>query len=349
METTSALTYRDETTQSLKIWETSSPFAENLSAPLDRLYKNVFCSAIRCVGADSADRTYALVMENKQKIEQIILFKRNGNAVTVLNEQITIPRHDLQLFVTYIFENYQSVELVTFPSVRTGIVELSCPIQRFNATEDIVAQLPDSPDQYLSSLSKNTRESIRRYQRRIAKDNPEIEYRLYERDYITPAIVHEIVELSKARLKQKKQISNHSDQTTRKLLPLISKYGVALVAEKEGRVCGGIICTLIHDQMYMHIIAHDPVLDHLRLGKICCFLSICDAIKRQCRHYHMLSGEYDYKFQFLGERFDYDRLTLYRSKTSIVKNVQIYIRNEIRGRGRRLKRDLRNWRRTWSR
>lgn len=349
METTSALIYPDDRTQSPKIWETSSPFAENLSAPLDRLYKNVFCSAIRCVDADSADRTHALVMENKQKIEQIILFNRTGNAVTVLNEQITLPQDDVQRFVTYIFENYQSVDLVTFPSVQTGIVELSRPIQRFNSTEDIVAQLPDSPDQYLKSLSKNTRENIRRYQRRIAKDNPEIGYRVYERNSITPAIVHEIVELSKARLKQKKQIPNHTEQTIRKMLPLISKYGVALVAEKEGKICGGILCTLIYDQMYMHIIAHDPSLDHLRLGKICCFLSICDAIKRQCRHYHMLSGEYDYKFQFLGERFDYDRLTLYRSKSSIVKNVRTYIRNEIRGRGRKLKRNLRNWRRTWSR
>ena len=52
----------------------------------------------------------------------------------------------------------------------------------------------------------------------------------------------------------------------------------------------------------MHVIAHDPGFDQARLGLLCCYLSICESIRRGMREYHLLSGRYDYKRRLRGQQ-----------------------------------------------
>jgi hypothetical protein len=326
-----------------------APFTDALNDSVDRLYKNVFCSAVRATGRHDTRSASAFIIEANQVIEQIILFSRKGRALTVLNELATLPQGALHQFAQYVFTNLHEIDFINFPSVCTGSIDTRFPMQRHNSTEDIVATLPETVEAYLGALSKNTREGIRRYQKRITRNHPEIEYHFYERDQVPLSELLEIIELSRARIRQKRQIPAHTEETIADLQRMVSKYGVTLVATRNGKVCAGVICTRVHEHLFMHVVAHDPALDDLRLGKICCFLSICDAIKRGCKEYHMLSGEYDYKYQFLGKRKDYEHITLYRSLSSIILNPQRYLKNEIRGKGRRFKQILKKWSKKWSR
>lgn len=326
-----------------KIRIVPAPFTEQLKCSIDLLYKNTFCSATHANRPRHSGPIWAFVIEKNKAVKQIILFTKKRSELTVLHELVTLSHEVVHDFAQHIFGEYQEINSINFPSIRTEAHLTSYPTQRHDSTEDIVALLPTAVEAYLPRLSKNTRDSIRRYQKRINQDHPEIEFHFYNGELVPTEQLLQIIDLSRARIRQKGQTPAHTEETVAHLRRMVSKYGVTLIATRYGQVCGGVICTQIHEHVYMHVIAHDPCLDHLRLGKICCYLSICDAITRGCTEYHMLSGEYNYKYQLLGEKKTYEKLTLYRSKLAILLNAKMYLSNEVYGKGRRVKRALREW------
>lgn len=331
------------------VWIDRAPFSTEVEQALERLFANVFCSAARVVDEQSSDQVHAYVVAVDDAIRLVILFAKRGHAVTVLNETFALSHADLAAFAQDIFRCYEQLDLISLPSVSVGAVNLSHPLQRFNATEDIVAQLPDTVEHYWTMLSKNTRESIHRYRKRISQQLPELKFDIYERDAVGRDQLLAIIDLSRARIESKREAPSHTEESIAQLTRMIAKYGVTLLATLNGKVCAGVICTRIGKNFYMHVIAHDPALDAFRLGKVCCYLSICDAIERGGKEYHMLSGRYDYKFRFLGQQREYDRITVYRSHLSVFLNLPRYLLNGLRGEGRKLKKTIKNWRRKWKR
>jgi hypothetical protein len=325
------------------------PFPSYLRKALDTLYGNTFCSPIRFLDETSDSAISAIVFQNEESIRQVFLIAKTGPKITVLNELFTLPAFDLEQFVRHVFERWDDVSCVIFGAICVDNLSLPYPYQRFNKTEDIAASLPPDVAAYQSMLSKNTWGALRRYQKKLEKDHPDMKFETYERDQATSPLIDQIITLSKARITKKRQVPTHSDASISELKRLVAEYGVTLVARIGDKLCGGVICTKIQDQVYMHVIAHDLIYDNLRLGKICCFLSICDAIKRGNATYHMLSGEFDYKYQFLGKRREYDRIAIYRSYNGLIENIFEYVNNEVRGRGRRVKQVFKIWRKKWNR
>lgn len=330
-------------------WIARAPFSQDIQHALERIFENVFCSAARCADANPDEAAHAYVVAVEDDIRLVIMFTKQGAAVKVLNEIFSLSGEDLTCFARDVFQYFKDVDLVSLPAVSIRDTGLPYPFQRFNATEDLVAPLPETAEHYWSMLSRNTKESIRRYRKRIAQQFPEIKFDFYERDRVSLAQIRSIVDLSSARLELKRETPNHSEQSIAQLARLVGQYGVTLIASLHGKICGGVICTRIGGNFFMHVIAHDPELDALRLGKVCCYLSICDAIGRGGREYHMLSGQYDYKFRFMGQQRDYDRITLYRSYRSMLAHWPRYVLNGVRGEGRMIKKIIKTWRRKWSR
>lgn len=327
----------------------TQPFPSHLHKVMDALYGNIFCSPLRFIDEAGDNGISAIILQNQENIRQVFIFQKDGRKVTVLNELFTLPAVDLQLFVQHVFDRWDDISCVIFRAVCADNLSLPYPHQRFNKTEDIAAPLPPDTAAYQSMLSKNTWGALRRYQKKLEKDHPDITFVTYEGDQATSALIDQIITLNKARISKKRQVPTHSDASVSELKRMVAEHGVTLVAKVGDTLCGGVICTKIRDQVYMHVIAHDLIYDHLRLGKICCFLSICDAIKRRCSTYHMLSGEYDYKYQFMGKRKDYDRIAIYRSYPGLLVNIIEYASNETRGRGRRIKQAFKVWRKKWKR
>lgn len=331
-----------------RVWIARAPFGRDLQQSLERIFENVFCSAVRVGDGKSSGAVYAYVVAAGGAIRLVILFSQQRNTVKVLNEIFALSSDDLEGFINDIFRNYDNVDTISFPSVSVNAVKSTYPFQRFNATEDIVARLPETSESYWAMLSKNTRESIRRYQKQIVKKHPELKFCFYERDAVERETVLALIDLSRARIELKSEKPSHTEESIEQLTRMISKYGVTLVATLYGKVCGGVICTRVGENFFMHVLAHDPALDAFRLGKICCYLSICDAIERGGKEYHMLSGQYEYKYRFMGQQRDFDRIILYRSYFSVLFRLPRYLMNGVWGNGRRIKKTLKNWRRQWT-
>ena len=329
-----------------RAWIERPPFSDHTKHAIDTLHQNVFCSLVRFQNAETDVLAY--ISADESQIKQIVLFSRRRCVINVLNELFSISDADLEKFITYVFNKVSGVELINFPSVSQRRRMLPYPYQSHNATEDIVVRLPSSAEAYISSLSKNTRESIRRYQKRITRELDDIHIAFYEGRDVDIEQIQEVVGLSKARILKKNEVPTHTARTLDELGRIVSEYGVALIVTAGDTVIAGVLGTLVRQHFFMHVVAHDPALDGLRLGKICCYLSICNAIERGAKEYHMLSGEYDYKYRFLGERRDYERLTVYRSHLAILKNFNVFARSEVRGRGRKVKKNLIKWRDKWA-
>jgi hypothetical protein len=319
-----------------------SPLPSFIDSELERLHRNVFSSVTRLRSQGRLQQVSAYVVRSGGRVTSLLLFRREGQAVRVLNEAIALEQAEIEAFSRTVFESYSGVGVVCFEAIQCRIGRLPYPYQRFNCLEDIVLDLPTSAEAYFSALGKNMRASLKRYQKKIAVELKGLQYTVHEGRDVSEQLLADIVALSSARIASKHQASSHTDQKTAELARLVRACGVVLVASIDGRVCGGVICTRFGGNFFMHVVAHDPRYDDYRLGKICCYLSICDAIGRGGREYHFLWGKYDYKYRLLGVQRDLDRVVVYRSRLSLLLNGVCFLHTAWRGYGRRTKHWLRD-------
>jgi hypothetical protein len=313
------------------------PLPAFIEAELERLYQSVFASMARVRSMGLSEQVSAFVARGAGEVSCVLLFRRDGPMVQVLNEAVELHAVDIERFARALFATYPTVRLVSFPAVRSQIGALPFPYQQFDCLEDIVLALPPTVDTYFAALGKNMRSSLKRYQKKIAADFPGFRYAFYEKGDIGEQDLAAIVGLSSARIASKNQLSTHTGDKTRQLMRLVKECGVVLVATVDGRVCAGVICTHFGGNFFMHVVAHDPAYDEYRIGKVCCYLSICDAIARGAGEYHFLWGKYEYKYRLLGEQRDYDRLVIYRSRLALLGNLRLFLQTAWRGYGRRAK------------
>ncbi|NNG21851.1 GNAT family N-acetyltransferase [Telluria aromaticivorans] len=323
------------------------PFPDFLHRELEARYESVFCTLARILGPQAADGLATYVAGEGAEPATIVVFRRTKGLITVLNEYFAMSAGELEQMARHLFSALPGVRAISLPSVEAGEGPMSYTTQRFNSSEDIVVSLPTSPEEYLVALGSNTRAAIRRSEKIMEQRYPEIEFAVYERDSGGRELIDRLVELSRQRITNKRQVPSHNDRSVAELVRMVEAYGVVLVASMRGQICGGVICTQVGTHSYMHVVTHESSFDDMRLGMLCCYKSICDAIRRGAREYHLLSGKYDYKFRFLGHQRDYEKIVIYRSLLGVLPNLPTYIQTLVHGKGRWGKQRLTAWRRKW--
>jgi len=327
----------------------SSPFPEHLANSLERRYESVFSSLARLSGDVLANPTLVYLDYEDDTLATIILYQLKRRRITILNEYLSLSSDELERMVRFMFRRHPGADVISIASLRLDAEFLAFPVQRFNATEDIVIALPRRTDDYFSALGANTRAAIRKSQKIVAANMPPIEFVFYEKADIGGQQIEQLIELSRLRIAAKNEVPAHSDRSIAQLRNMIEAYGLTLLAKVSDEIVGGVICTHIGRHVYMHVVTHDRRFDAARLGLLCCYLSICESIRRGAQEYHLLSGRYDYKYRLLGVQRDYDRTTIYRSRTSVLSNTDVFINALVRGHGRRIKQHWNSWRKKWTR
>lgn len=323
------------------------PFPDFLHRELEARYESVFCTLARVLGAQAADGVATYIARKGAEPATIVVFRRTKGLITVLNEYFAMSADELEMMARHLFSALPGVRAISLPSLEAGQGPMSYTTQRFNSSEDIVVSLPATPEEYLAALGTNTRATTRRSEKVMAQRYPEMEFAVYERNSGGREVVDRLVELSRRRITNKRQVPSHNDRSIAQLVRMVEAYGVVLVARMRGQICGGVICTQVGTHSYMHIVTHESSFDDMRLGMLCCYKSICDAIRRGAREYHLLSGKYDYKFRFLGQQRDYEKVVIYRSLLGVLPNLHTYIQTLVHGKGRWSKQRLTAWRRKW--
>lgn len=302
---------------------------------MERLYQNCFSST----AAEHVDvsNTSTYVVCDGQRPITIFLFQCEKRRVKVVNGVIQISTEDLRRFADYIFDHYKSVNTIGFQSIRADHTRLTFPCQHFNASEDIVLTLPDTAQAYLDSLGKSTRKYIKYHLNRPKRHFPTYCYRVCVGEQIDEQLVQDIIDLNTARMGDKNKRSTIDEEQRNWIVKIAKMYGFIGVATINGRVCAGVICSRVGANYFMHVIAHDPQYNEYRLGMLCCYTTICEAIACGGKEFHFLWGQGEYKYRLLGVQRDLDNLTIYRSRAHYFFNLGLVLQNVFASYLRRLK------------
>ncbi len=311
-----------------------------VEAEMERLYGNIFSSLAKFTIDGHTSNATVYAVRKGGNVTTILLFRRSNGKVEVINEAIKLDEEDIRRFVNAIFSTFESVDVISFHAIQTAIHTLPYPYQQFNCLEDIVLTLPSTPQEYLASLGKNMRTSIKRYMKKVEQNFPSFCYEIYIAEDIAEQHIRDIVTLSSARMVAKNKVSLHDEKKTEQLIRLVKLHGVVGVATIGSRVCAGVICSRSRENYFMHVIAHDPQYDDYRLGKLCCYRTICDCIQRGGKEFHFLWGRYEYKYKLMGVQRDLDRVAVYRSRAHFLLHGDFALKMAFKGYGRQLKRWL---------
>ena len=149
-----------------------------------------------------------------------------------------------------------------------------------------------------------------------------------------------LLQLSQARMAHKGRSFNMGAREAHCLRAMIRECGQLSVIEIQGEICAGLLCTRLEKSIFMHVIAHDPRHDDLRLGFLCCALTIEAAIVSRAERFHFLWGFYDYKTRLGGQRQSLYRALVFRSWWHGLSHPLLLVAQLVQ----RARRKIRQWR-----
>jgi hypothetical protein len=127
-------------------------------------------------------------------------------------------------------------------------------------------------------------------------------------------------------MKEKNKNTSSEDLEVDRILKLVKECnGFVGVATIDNEICGGLINFRIRNNYFMKIIAHDPRYNKFSLGRTCCFLTICECIRRGGEEFNLLWGQLDYKRRLLGMKLDLDEISVFRSPYHKAMNADMVL------------------------
>ncbi len=291
---------------------------------LERRYHSIFCAEPQLrIHGGLTSLIEAWVSRRDGCIVTLVLFERHGRCARVLNEVFDLSANELREFADAVFAHHRKLQAVT---VRAAFFEPGCGRHlclSAAVSDDYQLNLPRSAEDWLASLSSQTREKFRAHLRRAQRRQPGLQFRTIASEAIDDAQVRRVIEFNRARMRAKQRRFGMSDSEERSLCRMMRERGLLSVIEIDGQIRAGLLCTLAGDDIYMHVIAHDPAFDDLRLGFLCCALTIQEAIGRRLRRFHFLWGYYDYKTRLGGERKLLSRVLLLRGPMAVLTQPRL--------------------------
>jgi len=125
--------------------------------------------------------------------------------------------------------------------------------------------------------------------------------------------VRQIVNLSHDRMKKKGKCFGISSEEESQLCRQMKIVGCLFILKKNDEICAGLLCSVIETDVYLHVLAHDQKFNAMRLGLVCCILTIEHAISQGYKRLHFLWGHYDYKIKMGAKPVELYRLLILKS------------------------------------
>lgn len=315
----------------ISLYDGSVP--EFAAAELERLYRNPYCTLLhhRLHGAiDASTGTY--VARRNGALTALLLYRCEGETLRVLNEQCRVGADEIERFARHVFAARTDINVIVFHAVDMGGGVPALPCQHFHCTEDIVLELPPTVEAYRARLGKATRSYISRYLNRLRRDFPDVRHEVVEGDRVSESDLRAIIGMNAARMQGKQHESYIDAAEAQRIIAMVRERGLVGLLRLDGRLCAGAINLRYGGSYFLKVIAHDPSRDHYRLGTLCCFLGICACIERGGEEYHFLWGRYEYKYRLAGVQRDLEHVALYRSRSQMLRNGGLAMRNAVTGR-----------------
>jgi CelD/BcsL family acetyltransferase involved in cellulose biosynthesis len=257
--------------------------------------------------------TSTYIARDGEDISAIFLFRREKNAVKVLNSGMKLDAQSLVAFCNFIFEKYPSLKRISIDSVEIDIDRFPFPLQRLDCPSDILMDLPATQEAYLASLNGKTRNNIKRAIARLSSELPGFDIAFHRGEDVDENQFHRLLNLNKARMERVNRVYGRKSDDVGKILALSRARGLVSIATMDGVVCGGSIGYRVGNTFVGHIVSHDPAYDRYSLGLLSIYWTICECIGRGCKRFNFMSGNNPYKTLLGGKPRRLQSLLIYRS------------------------------------
>ncbi|MEO9893718.1 GNAT family N-acetyltransferase [Aurantibacter sp.] len=289
------------------------PYQENKSLPeLERLYESSYAvTAFGNISYGEQKKYTFSVLNEKEQVTDVILFGTNKNKVEVINQLCSIDDSVLNMFSKTVFENFNNIRKISFQKQYAKINSEEYHSYATEMNDDYIIDLPENIATYRSLLGKNIKRNINSSINRLKRDFADFEITFYEKENVPVSIIEKAFELNQLRMKKKGKASLQNAEMNRRMIERVKAHGLVSSICVEGRVASVIVNTIVGGHLYFHIISHDPKYDYYRLGQVNLYLTIKHFLEQGGKKFHLLWGEYDYKYQFKGEKhllYSYDLL-----------------------------------------
>lgn len=259
---------------------------------------------VRAFRPELISRLRHAVVRRAREVIAILSFYEDGKRLKVVNRLVRLSDDILHECAALLLDLNPAKWSVEFNDLHNGAGEGHAGRARSLTWQSMTcaeAELPGSYDEYLRNFGSTTRKNLRYCARRLERESPAVSFRILRRDEITEEIVASVVELNHRRMTSKGKTSGMDSGYTAHLSALASSHGVACIAADGVRVVGGTLCTRVGNGWTLHVIAHDPQYNHVRLGLLCLLKTIAEAIEGGTRRFNFLWGASDYKVLFGGK------------------------------------------------
>ncbi|WP_292936642.1 GNAT family N-acetyltransferase [Noviherbaspirillum sp.] len=298
---------------------------------LDRLYGTLYSSLTYFHACASLAGVSTYIARRNRVPTAVFLYRREGTRLYVVNEGMRLEAAEVERFAHHMFAGSDPVDMIILHAVQMESRGVPLLQQRFFCAEDFIVTLPSTPQDYLARLGSSTRKNLKRHRNRVERDFPSFRHCIVERGDVDERLIREIIELSRARIAGKGISFGIDEDETRNIIKLVQRSGAVLLATIDGRLCGGTIMYRIGKNWISRVNAHDPAYDDYRLGMLCCYLAICNAIESGAEHFHLGHSWYEYKTALLGELQAFDHITLYRSRGALLRHAGTATRTACKG------------------
>lgn len=296
---------------------------------LERLYQSIFCSLphLRVYQSLNPQTQVWIGRRSDGAIMALLVFEIQQCTVRVLNEVCTLPASALGAFAHALFRRQPQLSAIVLHAIHRLEQALPYPQHQLVFSEDFVLDLPHTDGDYLASLSRSTREKIRYHLARSRRKQPGLQFRIVRDQSINAADVDAVIQFNRARMASKGRRFGMDSVEQGRLHALLRERGLLGLIEIDQQVCAGLLCSISGTDVFMHVIAHDPQHDDLRLGFLCCYLTIQNAIAEHMTRFHFLWGHYDYKTRLGGREQPLASVVLYKSRLHMARHPRLLLRH----------------------
>ena len=248
--------------------------------------------------------------------QHVLAYIISGKEITVLNELVEVEQEYLQYFADTVFNRYPAITTVNFNCIKSSIADLQYPWRRWKTSQDIAIKLPQCFETYHAQLGRQTQKHIRYYINRLQREFDDFAFNVAATHETDPVIISRIIEMNRLRMKAKNISSGYDNEFEARIIAFCRHYGLVSTVRINGKIVAGAICHEVGDQAYLEAISHDPDFNKYNVGQVCLYLTIKQMIETGKDSFHMLWGENEYKYRFLGVKQDLYFISIYRSYAS---------------------------------
>jgi hypothetical protein len=256
---------------------------------------------LRAFQPEIIPRLQHAVLRNNGTLIGILSFYVRQRSLIVVNRLLRLSDEVLDACVAALFERCPTMRSVAFTELYNEAGRARVRSFTWRTIDCVAVELPRSYPEYLAHFGPATRKNLRYCARRLEREAPGVRFRISRRGAIGADVVAAIVQLNHRRMALKGRSSGIDALYTSRLAALSESHGVACLAMDGTTIVAGALCAEVGRGWTLHVIAHDPRFNHVRLGLLCLLKAVEEAIACGVPTFNFLWGVGDYKLLFGGK------------------------------------------------